>query len=96
MNVRNRNNVPWQETVSSQRLLAESDRALSKISVHFIEGMKKWGGDITVLDLVTPRKCSHVKELNYTNIVNSNQLRHYATCRKVGGWIPDEIIGFFN
>jgi hypothetical protein len=23
-------------------------------------------------------------------------LRHYATSRKVAGWIPDEVIGFFN
>jgi hypothetical protein len=23
-------------------------------------------------------------------------LRYYATIRKIGGWIPDEVIGFFN
>jgi hypothetical protein len=65
-------------------------------------GVFHWGreemgeGDITALDLDTPRKSSDVKEFNYTNIVNSNQLRHYAACRKVGGLIPNEGIGFFN
>jgi hypothetical protein len=65
-------------------------------------GVFHWGrdemgeGDITVLDLVTRRKCSHVKEFNYANIVNSKQLRYYATKQKVAGLIPDEVIGFFN
>jgi hypothetical protein len=40
----NINTVPWQETVNNQRLFAQSDRAVSKIRVHFTEGVKKWGG----------------------------------------------------
>jgi hypothetical protein len=54
------------------------------------------GGDITVLHLVTPRNSSAVKEFNYTNIVNSSQLSHYATGRKVAGSIPNEVNGFFD
>jgi hypothetical protein len=44
MNVRKRNNFPWQKTVTNQRLLAQSDRELCKIKVHFTERVKKWVG----------------------------------------------------
>jgi hypothetical protein len=37
------------------------------------------------------------KEGDETEIfVSFGWLRHYATCRKVAGSSPDEIIGFFN
>jgi hypothetical protein len=41
----------------------------------------------------------HCILLNYAYLLGTRErslLRHYSTCRKVAGSIPDEVIGVFN